>query len=60
VPASYLMDLNSDNLNDSMLVVLDNNTEAVEFAATMAWPVIEKLTVPLPGKDGRVARCPFC
>ena len=45
-----------ENINDTLILVMDNNTEAVEFAATMAWPTIEKLEVPLPGREGRTAR----
>ena len=56
VPATYLMWANAISLNYSLITILDNNTEAVEFAATMAWPKIEKLEVPLPGKEGRMAQ----
>ena len=56
VPATYLMETNFDNINGSFIMVLDNNTEAVEFSATMAWPTMEKLLVPLPGKEGKMAR----
>jgi hypothetical protein len=37
VPAVYLMDTDVVDLNDTLVAVLDNNTEAVEFAASMAW-----------------------
>jgi hypothetical protein len=50
------LDVDFENVNGTLISVLDNNTEAVEFAATMAWPRIEKLMVPLPGKEGRMAR----
>ena len=56
VPGTYLMEINFDNVNGSLIMVLDNNTEAVEFSASMAWPTIEKLLVPLPGKEGKMAR----
>jgi hypothetical protein len=50
------LDVDFENVNGTLISVLDNNTEAVEFASTMAWPRIEKLMVPLPGKEGRMAR----
>jgi len=37
VPATYLLEVNFEEVNGTLVTVLDNNTETVEFAATMAW-----------------------
>ncbi len=37
VPATYLMEVDFDNVNGTLIMVMDNNTEAVEFSASMAW-----------------------
>jgi hypothetical protein len=31
------MEVDFDNVNGTLIMVMDNNTEAVEFSASMAW-----------------------
>lgn len=49
VPANYLMKLDPEFPEPKFVFLLDNNTETLELAAKMAWPAIQKITIPLPG-----------
>jgi len=56
VPATYLI-----NLNPKLycLRLLDSNGETLEFSARMAFPQIQKITIPLQGNYKKLKLWPY-